>query len=63
MFKETMFENFDICRDNSYKDETYFIVGVKDRGEHEYDEKWVFATLSEKEAEHLFNDLKEHLKK
>ena len=56
---KTMFNNFDICMDTTFKDS--FMVGCKDR-ERMNEERWIFAHLSKEQAERVRDYLDKKLK-
>lgn len=58
----TMFENFDIWMDDTFKDDKpFFMVGCKDR-ERMDEERWVLTHLSKEQAEMVRDYLNEKLK-
>ena len=58
---KTLFENFDIWKDDSLQDEQPFIIACKDR-ETVDGERWVLASLTNEEAKKLYEYLGKHLK-
>ena len=58
----TMFENFDIWMDDTFKDDKpFFMVCCKDR-ERMDEERWVLTHLSKEQAERVRDYLNEKLK-
>lgn len=53
---KTMFENFDLWRNDTEEDGGSFMVACKDR-EVTSEERWVLALLSKKEAKELYEHL------
>ena len=57
----TMFENFDIWMDETFRNDHQFMVGCKDRGRMD-EERWIFTHISKEQAERVRDYLNEKLK-